>query len=57
MSEDMNEPVRDPRRGVCNLRQGDPDDGIAPETGFEDPCDDLVRTECGAGNDGLLPEE
>ena len=36
---------------------GDPDNGIAAGTSFEDLPDSLVCTECGAGKDSFSPAE
>ena len=36
---------------VYNSEEGDPDNGVAPGTSFEDLPDDWVCPECGVGKD------
>ena len=36
---------------------GDPDNGIAPGTAFEDLPDDCVCPVCGVGKDEFVPED
>ena len=52
------------KRYVCDVcgyvydeAQGDPDNGIAPGTRFEDLPDDFVCPLCGVGKDQFSPEE
>lgn len=47
--------------GVCGYvydpEKGDPDNGIAPGTAFEDLPDDWVCPLCGVGKDEFSPQE
>ena len=47
--------------GVCGWEYdeavGDPDNGIAPDTKFEDLPDDFVCPLCGVGKDDFSPAE
>lgn len=42
---------------VYNPQVGDPDNGIAPGTAFEDIPDDWVCPECGVGKDEFSVQE
>ena len=42
---------------VYNPSEGDPDNGIAPNTDFEDLPDDWVCPLCGVGTENFVPAE
>lgn len=46
---------------ICGYRydpaEGDPDNGVAPGTSFEDLPEDWVCPECGAGKEEFVPAE
>ena len=42
---------------VYDPAKGDPDNGVAPGTAFEDIPDDWVCPECGVGKDEFSPQE
>ncbi len=52
------------KRYVCDVcgyiydpEEGDPDNGVDPDTAFEDLPDDWVCPVCGAGTEDFSPEE
>jgi rubredoxin len=40
---------------IYNPQEGDPDNGVAPNTAFEDLPDDWVCPSCGVGKDFFEP--
>ena len=53
----MKKYVCDPCGYVYDPAEGDPDNGVAPGTAFEDIPDDWTCPVCGAGKDEFKPEE
>ena len=47
----MDKYICDPCGYVCAPEVGDPDDGVAPGTAFEDLADDWVCPICGVGKE------
>ncbi len=52
------------KKYVCNVcgyvydpAKGDPENGVAPNTSFDDLPDDWVCPECGVGKDEFSPQD